>query len=280
MKIGTRVMSPLGGLAVLLLFSGSPASAAETHASGRFASQGVGFDVQDAFAFHGKVGMGEGIGIVVAVTDGTFNAEVIRELYDRRGYFEGLFKEHPGAFFEFDGRGRYMGLSYYIQPGNGCGFCKDGVDSTVKLQDGKLAGALNWKDKDRSFQIKLDVAIASDDLGAKLPPGGGAAGNAYRAYHDALAKQDVAALKKLMAQSRMAMWQKVEKQDDVQGYLAYLAKDHPTTFTVTDGFEKSDRGLILVTGENRQGKMSAEVLMRKEDGAWRVYREMIRQTLE
>jgi len=262
------------------LWPGSGSAAGTPAGSGRFTSKDVTFEILGAYAFHGPIGIGDDKGIVVAVGDGEFAASIIDEFYDRRTFFSDLFREHPGAFFQFTDKGTYYGLSYYMGPGNGCGFCKDNIESTVKLQNGKLVGSLKWKDKSRGFNVQLDVPVATDDFGVKQGAGGGAPGTAYLAYHDALTKKDVAKLKKSMAKDHNETWAGAEKANDASGYMAYLAKSHPTAITVTNRFVKGDHGILLLTGENKDGKITGEVRMRKEDGTWRFLQERIQPQLE
>ena len=74
--------------------------------------------------------------------------------------------------FEFDPNGKYTGLSYYFESGDGCGFCYDSkVKSTVKVSGGRLAGTISYKDDDRQFDVTLRRADAAEGLGRSAPEG-------------------------------------------------------------------------------------------------------------
>jgi len=179
------------------------------------------------------------------------------------------------VYLEFHPDGRYRAVSYYFASGNGCAYCSGGVTSTVKLANGRLAGTVKGSDQSRTFDLALDLAVASDDHGATVPGDGGPAAQAYLAYHAALAGGDVKSVRPLLAGESQGMLDKAVKDGKGAAFLAYLAEGHPgKSVRVTKAFVKDDQALLLVAGESRDAKLAGEVLLTNEGGSWRVLDEV------
>jgi len=252
-------------------------------ASGSFASGGVHFAVGGAFAFPGKLEMSDQQGIVVTVSNAEINGDFYGQYYDRPYIMDHFFKsdERVVVHLLFARDGRYVGLSYYLGPGNGCGFCSAGrTQSNVKLTSGKVVGTLKLRDKDRQFEITLNAPVYSDNLGTKQGPGGGAAGKAYLAYHAALVKRDAAQVKKLLVEEQMQAWEAAAEKHALAGLMDQLAEQDPTTASVTDAFENGERALVLIAGRSAEGKVRGEVLLHRQGGAWKVYAGYVRPDTE
>jgi hypothetical protein len=270
-----RVALTIGALAIAL--AAFAADAPDT-AKGSFKSKGVTLQAKSAIAYRGKSFLGNGEALIVAVTNAQVHADALAEYYDRRRVVEKRIRdEETGVvYFEFKPDGNYRGLSYYFAPGNGCGFCTSDVTSTVRLAGGKLSGNLKGIEKERPFDIAIDVALMSDDHGAVLPEDGGAPGAAYLAYHAALVKHDRAALKPLLSADRRQTWADAEKKGQLGGFIDYLASEHPEkSVRITKGFAKADTAVLLVAGESSAGKLVGEVLLMREQNAWRVDDELM-----
>ena len=262
-----------------LLCSG-PALAADTpeSAKGTFKSKSVTLATKSAIAYKGKSFLGGDDALIVAVTNARVHADALAEYYDRRRVVEKRIRDEDTGvvYFEFRADGSFRGLSYYFAPGNGCGFCTSEVGSTVKLASGKLTGTLKGTEKDRPFDITLDVPMMSDDHGAALPADGAAPGAAYLAYHAALTKRDRVALKPLLSADRRQTWSDAEKKGELEGFVDYLASEHPEkSVRITRGYAKDNTAVLLVAGESTAGKLVGEVLLMKENGAWRVDDELM-----
>src|SRR5258708_21703800 len=167
------------------VLAASGSALAQEPGKGTFQSQSISFDIVGAVAFNGTSSLSKtDPAIVVAVSNGRLVA-TLSDYVDRRRAIDTLVKNEKTAivYFEFTPQGRYRGLSYYFEPGNGCGFCSSEAASTVKIANGRLTGTLKGSEKDRPFNVSLDVALMGDDHGAALPLDGGAPRNAYLAYH-------------------------------------------------------------------------------------------------
>lgn len=269
-------------LAVLLAASGA-ARAAETAttptAKGTFKSKDVSFGVESAVAWKGSSFFEKNDpALVVAISNARVKAGYLSAFLDRKRAFEKLIKDDETAivYLEFSPQGKYRGLSYYFGPGNGCGFCSGDVTSTVKLSNGKLAGSLKNAEKDRPFEVSVDVAVLTDEHGAALPADGGTPGKTYLAYHAALVKHDANALKPTISPRRVEIWETSKKKGDLDGYVTYLSKDHPLkAVKVTKGFATADRALLVLEGESTAGKVTGEVLLVQKNGVWGVDEEIV-----
>lgn len=264
--------------AALLGIGTALAAGAPGGAGGTFKSNAITLQVRSAIAFKGRSFLGREDALIVAVSNANMQADALAAYYDRRRVLEKRIKdaETGVVYFEFRPDGSYRGLSYYFAPGNGCGFCTSEVASTVKLSAGRLAGTLKGTEKDRPFDVSLDVPLMSDDHGAALPPDGGAPGAAYLAYHAALVKQDRPTLRPLLSQDRQQTWAEAEKRGDLGGFIAYLAEEHPDRSVRIDrGYVKGNTAVLLVSGESLVGSLVGEVLLMQEKGAWRVDDELM-----
>jgi hypothetical protein len=258
--------------------------AAKGAAHGRFDSSGVAWDVTDAYAFRGTSTMGRESVIVVAITNGGFPREVIDGWWDRKQALEQKFRGNGDTvlvYLEFSPQGEYQALSYYIGPGNGCGYCSGGVTSTVKLVGGKLVGGLKYSAKDRVFDVMLDVPVASDDHGAALPAGGGEPGKVYLAYHEALKAGDASGLKKTLDSFMREQMAKGEQSNDVAGFLAWLGgQRYLDTVRVEKGFAKADSAVLIVAGSGPIGNRRGQVTLAREKDGWRVSDEVVSSASE
>jgi hypothetical protein len=247
-------------------------------ARGSFASKDLALEVRSAVAFRGRSFLSDDDALIVAVTNARVHAEALADYYDRRRAVEKRIRDADTGvvYFEFRRDGSYRGLSYYFVPGNGCGFCTSEVVSTVRLNGARLSGRLKGSEKERSFDIVLDVPLMSDDHGAALAADGGPPGAAYLAYHAALVRRDRAQLKPLLSLDRQQTWAQAEKKGDLGGFVDYLASEHPErSERIVRGFVKGNTAVLLVTGDSRIGPLSGEALLMKENGVWHVDDELM-----
>ena len=257
---------------------GSCAVSAEETARGTFASQAIKLDVRSAIAFHGHSFLGPDAALIVAVTNARVHADALADYYDRRRAVEKRIRDDETGvvYFEFRPDGSYRGLSYYFALGNGCGFCTSEVASSVRLSGGRLSGNLKGSEKDRPFEVALDVPLMSDDHGTALAAGGGSPGAAYLAYHAALVKRDRAKLKSLLSLDRQRTWTDAENKGNLDGFLDYLAGEHPEkSVRIVRGFVKGNTAVLLVTGDSTVGALDGEVLLMKESDIWHVDDELL-----
>ena len=268
------------GLVLCACIAVGAALAAEAPESvkGSFKSKTVALQTKSAIAYRGKSFLGSGDALIVVVTNARVHPEALAEYYDRRRVIEKRIRDEETGivYFEFRPDGSYRGLSYYFAPGNGCGFCSSEVVSTVRLANGRLAGNLKGSEKERPFDLTIDVPLMGDDHGPALPPDGGAPGTAYLAYHAALVKRDRAALKPLLSADRRETWSSAEKKGQLESFIEYLVSEHPEqSVHITRGYAKGDTAVLLVAGDSVAGKLVGEVLLMRENNAWRVDDELM-----
>ncbi|HYB54031.1 MAG TPA: hypothetical protein VEG84_09205 [Thermoanaerobaculia bacterium] len=273
-----------GLLAAAAVFAIAPAAAtAEASASGAFSDQRVAFDVGGAYAFWDRTaGPGGGQVIRVAVSNDQFNARLFDDHYERALAIRLLFvaPQTRVVYFEFDESGKYLGLSYSFGPGAGCVFCSDGnAVSTVRAEDGRLAGELEYQGDDRQYRVLLDVPIPSKVWGDPLPASGGEPGRVYLAYHAALEKGDRKAVFALLDLEMKARWRRYEFEKKLDAYFDYRWEDmhgKMRAVHITGGFVRGGRAVVLFTGKSDAVEaLHGEALLREEDGSWFVHHDMV-----
>lgn len=250
-----------------------------TPLKGSFSSKGSKFQVGGGVAFTGKSSLdGETPVILVVITNTGLNVDAVADFVDRKRAIEHLVKddETPIVYLEFAQDGKWRGVSYFFGSGNGCMYCTSEVKSTVKLANGRLIGSVNGTEKDRPFNVAMDVAVLSDDHGQALPGDGGAPGKAYLAYHAALVKNDASALKGVLSPGNLEVFARAQKNDNLPGYLSFLAEKHPMkSVKVTRGWSTGNKASLLVEGENPIGKVAGEVFLLNTKGVWGVDEELV-----
>ena len=247
--------------------------------TGTFISKDAKFTVAGGVAFNDQSSLdSESPVILVAISNTRLNVEAIGDFVDRRRAIEQLVKddETPIVYLEFTPQGRWRGISYYLASGNGCGYCTSEVASTVKLSNGRLIGNVKGTEKDRPFNVTLDVAVLSDDHGAVLPADGGAPGKAYLAYHAALVKRDAQAVRRTLSPGNLELYDGAQKKNDLDSYLSYLAGKHPMkAVKITRGWATPTKASLLVEGESSVGKVAGEVFLINSQGNWGVDEELV-----
>jgi hypothetical protein len=269
-------------LAAALLAAPGASTPAPATASGTFEDEKWKLQIAGAYAFREKAWMDDGQAIHVAVSNTEFVPEAIDEHYDRGHVINTLFAddETKVVYFEFDDAGKYHGLSYYFESGDGCGYCYDSkVKSTVRAADGRLKGEIAFSEDGRSFKIALDVPIPPKSWGDPLPKDGGAPGKAFLAYHAALEKRDQKAILALSDADMKKRFRDYEKQGKLDGYLDYRWHDEHTdlkTIAITGGFVRGDHAVVLFDATNPYiDHLHGEAVLRREDGAWLFHRDVV-----
>lgn len=248
-------------------------------AKGTFQSGDITFNVGDAYAYRStESGTDRAVVTVVVSNVGILEKHIDRWL-DRKQVFEKRFKDDQTAaiYFDFSPEGTFRGISYYLNSGNGCGYCSGGdVQSQVKLTGGRLTGPFSYKGKDRSWNITLDVPVAPDNYGAALPAGGGEPGKAYLAFAAAVKGRDAAALKKVLVSRRLQGMAQAEKAGQIEDFLSFVGENrYVDTVRVVKGFATADRAILTLEGEGPVGKRVGQVLLLKEATGWRVDDEIL-----
>jgi hypothetical protein len=273
------VVSALLASAVLVA-SDAPAPA---KASGTFEDEKWKVKIGGAYAFWDKsAGTDDAPVIQVAVSNSGFNEAAFEGVFDRQHAINTLFADEKTkvVYFEFDENGKYRGLSYYFESGDGCGYCFDSkVKSTVRATGGRLQGELSYEGGDRQFQIQLDVPIPPKKWGEPLPRDGGEPGKAFLAYHSALDKRDKKALFEIVDADYKGQLKKYEGKGKLADYLDYRWHDEHTemkTIRITGGYVRGDRAVVLFDGSNAYiDHLYGEAWLQREGGRWLVDGDMV-----
>jgi hypothetical protein len=271
-------VKPVLATALLVAHLHASPAAAGDGVGGSFRSGEIVLEPVGAVAFRGKATLDGAEAIVVAVSNMRFKPEALADYADRRLAIDRRFKDDRTGvvYLEFRPNGQYRGLSYYFAPGNGCGYCSGEVTSTAKLANGRIVGSLRNAEKDRPFDLALDVAILPDAHGAALPADGGAPGRAFLAYDAALARRDLAALKRTLSAGALEPWARAEAAGQVGRYVDSMAEDHPDKGTrVTGGYAGNEKAVVLFAGDSAAGKVRGEALLVREKDGWRVDDELM-----
>jgi hypothetical protein len=205
---------------------------------------------------------------------GAADVEAIGDFVDRRQAIEQIVKddETPIVYLEFTPQGRWRGISYYLASGNGCGYCTSEVASTVKLSNGRLIGNVKGTERDRPFNVTLDVAVLSDDHGAVLPADGGAPGKAYLA------------LSRGARQARCAGDQAHALAGESRGLRRRAEEERSRQLSLLSGREATDEGgedharlgdADQGVAPRRRGIVGREVFLINSQGKWGVDEELV-----
>lgn len=280
MRIRARIRLVVLSLTVLALAVPHAMAGAPSQAGGKFASRNWEFEPSGAYAYPGEVGMDDEAGIVVAISNASFDSGFFDGYWDRGHAIATYHKDAKTlvASLQFAESGAYKGMTYYFESGDGCGFCYDGsVRSTVKVEKGRIHGkvTLAGKPGELAFDVTFDVPVAPSAYGDPLPAGGGEPGKVYAAYHQAMAAADKAALRPFYTDKVQADY--AERADAV---VQAFRNDHPDqSMKVVRGFAKGERALLLVEGETSYSKVKTEVHLEKQRGTWRIVDEALQLRL-
>jgi hypothetical protein len=249
-------------------------------ASGTFVGRKWMFEATGAYAFPHKVGLSDEPGILVAVSSAGLLASRLDLYWDRRRALDSLRDDDVSVvYFHFTPGGTYKGMNYYLDQGDGCGFCYDGaVQSSVTVGNGRIRGSIRQMTAGEAvtFDLSFDVPVASSDYGAPLGEGGGDPGRAYATLHAALVKNDTTDVAPVLTNEM-----RVEMPRHGPAIMKDLRDNHPTeSYRVVRGWSRGDRALLLVEGETLYSKVRTEALFVLEDGSWRIDEEVLQVRLD
>jgi hypothetical protein len=270
-----------GALALATLLA---ATLAHADATGTFTSGRRTLDLDGTYAFwstsaaptHEEV-------LKVAVSNAEFGEGFFDDYYDREHAIDVIFVDDQAkvVYFEFDAAGRYRGMSYFLAPGENCGWCYDSsVRSSVTLANGKLSGKLAFHPA--GSRLAFDVTLAHVTVpprghGTALPPDGGAPAHAYLAYHEALNASDARGVYAALDGKRRANWDKWKaKGQDVMDRQWDDLHARMSEVTITGGFVRGDHAVVLFDGRSKLvDRLHGEAVLRRENGEWRLHDELV-----
>jgi len=274
-----RLPSVISGLSACLFLAAFAAAQSPT-GSGKFQGSKHSFEVHSAYAFWSRSG-DKGALLEVAISNGNFNEPAFDVFYDPRPVIASRFVDEDTAvvYFEFEPNGKYHGVSYYLGPGDGCGFCYDSkVKSTVRLVGQRLQGSLVFQDDSPRFDVQIDVPMPSREWGKALAGDGGEIGAAYRAYNAAMEKDDRKAIFDLLDEQHQQKWKDFEKEGKLDVYLSYRKEDvhwNLRDARIVGGYIRDSQAVLLVEGKNTQiDRVHGQATLNKEKGRWKVHDEV------
>jgi len=256
-------------------------SPAEATASGTFLSGRETVQIGGAYAFWAKSESPDEEPVIrLAVSNDRFQAAAFDAFSNPQPLISERFADDETrlVYFEFRQNGAYHGLSYYFGQGDGCGYCYDSsVKSSVKIEEGRLRGSLQFKDERRSFDIQVDVPVPPRDWGKPLPAGAGEIGNAYLAYQKALESRDKKAIYDLIVSSQRDRWKQREAEGKLDRHIEYRWEKEHVSLTeprITGGFQRGDQAVLLVKGKNSYMALQGQVALSREEGQWLIRDEI------
>ena len=117
------------------------------------------------------------------------------------------------------------------------------------------------------FDLGFDTAIAPAP-GSALPAGGGAPGAAYNAWLEALAKGDVAALRRMGGEDARGRFPE-DDSGTVKESLKSLRDGEPLRAQIARGRQHGDQAVLWVEGVDRDDiRRRGRVLMRRSAAGW------------
>jgi hypothetical protein len=117
-------------------------------------------------------------------------------------------------------------------------------------------------------EAKREPSAPDAKIGQKLPAGGGEPGKAFLAFHDAVQRKDLAAIRKSKPADLPDM-----PDEDLKKGLEVMAAMSPAKVAVQEGFSNGDTAVLYVTGMQGTQKQYGTVQMSRSGGQWRMTKE-------
>jgi hypothetical protein len=174
-----------------------------------------------------------------------------------------------------DADGSECGMFYNRkQPDDSFNTSGYGTFELTRQEAGHVAGGWALKepesffDQTYDFDLHFDVAVTPLP-GQPLPADGGEPGAAYRAWLAALAKGDVAALRKLGESGRAYRFPE-DDPSQVKESIKDLRDGTPVQAEISRGLVDGDSAVLWIEGSDRDDILRAgRVRMLREEGTWR-----------
>jgi hypothetical protein len=271
-----RVRSRRSACVPVLALLVASAVAAEDRATGSFESRNWSFELGSAYAFVGDELLGDGRGVVLALTNAAINYEWLDGWQDKRWmidhYISDTDAENPSlvVYAGFDDKGGLDGFSWYFGSGDGCGFCSMGaIVSTVKIANGRLVGTLKGKADEVAIDVDLDLPVHEGPSGKQVANDAEPA-QAFLAFHAALNAVEPAGIWDQLDTE----WKKIlegRTPEELQSFYGQLAGERlPPELTVQEVWVDGDRALVVYAGvASYGGKVRGEARMDREEGVWK-----------
>jgi hypothetical protein len=261
-------------LALLPLFAAANARAA---GSGHFRLGENRVEATHAIAVASDEGHDDAPRILVYLSDFPLDAAKVAAAFDPEDEVRAEMGDQAAGYVRvcIDAGGAECGMFFNRrQPDDSFNTSGYGTFEVVRNDPGHVAGSWvlaqpeSFFDQTYDFELRFDVAVTPLP-GQPLPAGGGAPGAAYRDWLAALAKGDVATLRKL-ADGDDAWRFPEDDPAQVKEAIKDLRDGAPLQAEVARGLVDGDRAVLWVEGVDRDDiRRGGRVLMRREGGDWR-----------
>jgi len=268
-------MVRVGALALLLSM---PATNALAGGGGHFRLGETHVEAKYAIAVVRDQGHDDdGAQTFVYLGDFPLDAAKVAAAFDPEDEVRDELGDHAGGYVRIciDADGSECGMFYMRkQPDDSFNVGGYGTFALTRQDAGHVAGTWILKepesffDQTYDFDLHFDVAVTPLP-GKPLPADGGEPGAAYRAWLAALAKGDVAALRKLV-DSEHAYRFPEDDASQVKESIKDSRDGAPLQADIARGLVDGDRAVLWVGGTDRDDiRRRGRVLMLREDGTWR-----------
>jgi hypothetical protein len=272
-----RAMTSAGlALIASIAFATMPALAGDK-ASGHFRKGDSRIEVRHAVAaYHLETGDPETDDLYVFLSDQPLDPAVIAASFDPDDGAQAQYRERKGGFVRIclPPTGGECGLYFQRnEPSDSFNSAGYGSLSIETRTDTRIAGRWvlaepeDFFGKTYDFDLRFDTAIAPAP-GQRLPDDGGEAGAAYKAYAAAVAKGDIATLRRMLGES--GQW-RLAGDDDARAKEALkdLRDEQPLAPVVFHARAIGDHVVLWVEGTDRDDiKRRGRVQMRREGDQW------------
>ena len=283
------LVAKLLGLGAVTLVAAAPVHAVG-RAKGVFTSGNLKVPIVDAYAHMGQADFGDDQVVVVRLAAQPLDHAALDAALDREAAFKAQAQDSPSITLQFDPKtGAWLGTSYYLGSGNGCGYCSapDVAGAKLKIEGGALRGRLSVKSSDYSDgkgaggDITFDLPIAQEAKASPLGAGGGEPGRDFAACNVAVGKKDTAGFRKHCAVELDTLTRAEENaaggdpgsKESLATFFDWglSGKDAMklTGLKVTGGRSLGAEAEVLVEGKDSSGTIyKGKVYMKKAEAGW------------
>ena len=263
-----------GAMALLLSL---PATDALAGGGGHFRLGETHIDAKYAIAVVRDRGYDDGAQTLVYLGDFPLDAAKVAAAFDPEDEVREELGDQAGGYVRIciDAGGSECGMFYMRrQPDDSFNTSGYGTFASQQQDGDHLVGSWVLKepesffDQTYDFDLRFDVAVTPLP-GKPLPDDGGEPGVAYRAWLAALAKGDVAALRKL-ADGEHSYRFPGDDPSQVKESIKDARDGAPLQAKILRGLVDGDRAVLWIEGTDRDDILRAgRVWMQREEGNWR-----------
>jgi hypothetical protein len=260
-----------------LLLLALPMAGALAAGGGHFRLGETHVDAKYAIAVVHDEGHDEGAQTYVYLSDFPLDAAKVAAAFDPGDEVRAELGDRAGGYVRIciDDGGTECGMFYERkQPDDSFNTSGYGAFALTRQDAGHVAGSWvlaepeSFFDQTYDFDLRFDIAVTPLP-GKPLPADGGEPGAAYRAWLAALAKGDVAALRKLV-DSEHAYRFPEDDPSQVKEAIKDARDGTPLEAEVSRGLVDGERAVLWIEGIDRDDiRRAGRVRMLREEGSWR-----------